>query len=292
MEAAFGPGNWHDLRMSAGATPFLADSHYNFIFLEGGDSTANELNAFLAANRAAVEAFVNRGGKLLLNSAPNEGGDIDFGFGGVTLSNNSYSPDVSAADITHPVFAGLPTSFSGTYFGHAIVGPTSSIIVAPVGTVLGEKRSGNGCVLFGGMTTTNFHSPQPAAFNLRVSILNYTANGCPGLQAPKTFAENIAAAQNLINQLGPQQVASPAHRTLMNLLLGNVLRYRNSHPSLALSLLNAALLRTDGCALRQSPDTIFSQGGAGMDFVTTCAAQGPIYSYLKDAAATDPAGMN
>jgi hypothetical protein len=39
--------------------------------------------------------------------------------------------------------------------------------------VLGEKNYGAGHVLFGGMTTDNFHSPQPEASNLRANIIAY-----------------------------------------------------------------------------------------------------------------------
>ncbi len=41
--------------------------------------------------------------------------------------------------------------------------------------VLAELKWGAGTVLFGGMTTTNFHSPFPAALNLRANTLAYAA---------------------------------------------------------------------------------------------------------------------
>lgn len=82
MDTVFGAGGWDDLRMADGPAPFLPGSGHTFIFLEGSDFTANELNTYLTNHRAQIEAFVNAGGRLLLNSAPNEGSDIDFGFGG------------------------------------------------------------------------------------------------------------------------------------------------------------------------------------------------------------------
>ena len=82
MTAIFGPVGvgWDDLRMADGPGPFQGP--YSFIFLEGGDDTAIELSNYLATYRTEIEGFVRQGGNLLLNSAPNEGGDIDFGFGG------------------------------------------------------------------------------------------------------------------------------------------------------------------------------------------------------------------
>ena len=192
MNLAFGAGNWSDLTMAGGVGPFLAGSGYRFIYLEGSDATAIELNGYLTANRVQIEAFVNAGGNLLLNSAPNVGGNINFGFGGVTLTNAVFTRSVTAFDVTHPVFIGpatpVVTSYTGGWFGHAVVGGglTSIIIGAPGDpgagqTVLGEKSFGAGCVVFGGMTTDNFHLPQPQAHNLRANILTYGAAGCKAL---------------------------------------------------------------------------------------------------------------
>jgi hypothetical protein len=193
MDAAFGAGNWDDLRMADGAGPFAPGAH-TFIFLEGGDDTAIELSNFLAANKTAIENFVNGGGALLLNSAPNQGSNIDFGFGGVTLTYPSFTGTVTAVDATHPIFIGpftpVVTDYTGGWFGHAIVGGgvTPLIIGAPGDdsageTVLGEMAFGSGLVMFGGMTTDNYHSPQPEAANLLANIVTYTAAGGGGFVA-------------------------------------------------------------------------------------------------------------
>lgn len=191
MDRVFGAGGWDDLRMADGSAPFLPGSGHTFIFLEGSDFTAIELDTYLTTYRTEIEAFVNAGGRLLLNSAPNEGGDIDFGFGGITLTYPAFSEDVVAANPAHPVFNGpftpVTTAYIGDWFGHAIVGPgLSAIIIGAPGdsqdglTVLGETTFGAGLVLFGGMTTDNWHSPSPQAANLRANIIAYAA----GLTGP------------------------------------------------------------------------------------------------------------
>ena len=116
MDQIFGAGSWDDLRMADGAAPFTSGGH-EFIFLEGGDDTAIELANYLDAHRAAIENFVANGGALLLNSAPNEGGDIDFGFGGVTLLDGPNSDEVVEVDPSHPVFNGPLTPVQTTYTG-------------------------------------------------------------------------------------------------------------------------------------------------------------------------------
>ena len=188
MDLAF-PDGWDDLRMADGPDPFLSDSGYNTIFMEGSDLTALKLDAFLTANRTAIENWVSDGGRLLLNAAPNEGGNINFGFSGVTLyysgTTTTRVNDVTASDINHPVFNGpnipITDTFSGSKFAHAYLtggGLTPIIIGAPGdlnegAVVLGEKAYGSGRVLMGGMTTDNWHDPQPEAANLRANILRY-----------------------------------------------------------------------------------------------------------------------
>lgn len=181
MDAAFGAGNWDDLRMADGAGPFLPGAGHDFIFLEGGDGTSIELATYLSTYSAEIEAFVSNGGSLLLNAAPNQGGNIDFGFGGVTLTYPSFTDSVTAADPGHPIFAGIATDYTGNFFGHAIVGPSLAPLIVNASDanqiVLGEMSFGGGFVLFGGMTTDNFHQPQPDAATLLANILTYTQAG-------------------------------------------------------------------------------------------------------------------
>ena len=215
METVFGNGGWADLRMADGAGPFTPGTH-DFIFLEGGDGTANELSAYLAANQAAIEAYVTAGGNLLLNSAPNEGGDIAYGFGGVTLTYPSFSDTVTAANPGHPVFQGpcvpVDTDYTGNWFGHAIVGGGISSIILGVGgdpdgeTILGEMDFGSGKVLFGGMTTDNWHDPQPEASNLTANIIAYTAgrgaDGCELIAVPSLNIWGLAILAALMLLIG------------------------------------------------------------------------------------------
>ncbi len=173
---------WDEVWMSSARGAFEY-SGYDFIYMDGSDYTANELNDFLTANRTAIESWVSNGGRLLLNSAPNEGGNIDFGFGGATLIYPGSASAVEAADPTHPVFQGpygtVASNLTGGGFSHAYVsgGDLTPIIVDSndtTRTTLGEKLHGSGIVLMGGMTTANFHDPDPDAENLRANIISYT----------------------------------------------------------------------------------------------------------------------
>ena len=57
---------------------------------------------------------------------------------------------------------------------------------------LAQMSIGAGCVLFGSMTTDNFHDPQPNAGNLRRNILDYTANGtCAVISVPALSTQGL-----------------------------------------------------------------------------------------------------
>jgi len=156
-----------------------------FVFLEGSDSHAAELETFLNANLETIEGWVASGGKLLLNAAPNEGDGMNFGFGATSLVYAYYTNSATAVDAGHPIFnepfTPAGTDYTGSSFGHARITGTglSSVMVdlfAPDNVVLTEKSWGAGHVMFGGMTTNNYHSPLENAANLRANILAYL--GC------------------------------------------------------------------------------------------------------------------
>ncbi len=162
--------------------PLLTFSPENcFIFMEGSDGGALELEAFLDANMATIEGWVASGGKLLINSAPNEGDGMSFGFDGTTLVYDGGASSVTAGDPGHPIFSGpftpAGTDYTGTGFSHAqVTGTGLSSVIIETGTTditLGEKAWGAGVVMFGGMTTDNWHDPDPNAANLRANIFAY-----------------------------------------------------------------------------------------------------------------------
>lgn len=187
MDLAFGVGGWDDLRYETVNPANLYSGTYTFIYMEGSDSNAQELLTFFMANQAAIQNWVNAGGGLFLNAAPNEGGNMAWGFGGVQLNypGNPTDPGM-AANAAHPIWTGpfLPTSpagFTGSAFAHAnISGPgLVSLIVDSDGgnSHLAELTFGGGTVVFGGLTTSNFWNPAPEALNLRANIIAYLASG-------------------------------------------------------------------------------------------------------------------
>lgn len=191
MNLAFGAGGWNQAFFETTNAASLFSAANQFVYLEGGDSNADELETFLTANLSTIQSWVSAGGSLFVNAAPNEGNGMSYGFGGVTLNYPDFGSSVSAVDASHPIFNGpfgTTTSFTGNAFAHATVtggGITSLIKNEFGGSVLAELLYGNGIALFGGMTTTNFQQPNPQALNLRANIIAYGANyGATAIPTP------------------------------------------------------------------------------------------------------------
>ncbi len=96
---------------------------------------------------------------------------------------------------------------------------------------------------------------------------------------PQNYAEmKIMEASDLIQSLSLAQLTSKGNQTALGKFLKNATKdLQRGNTSQAIDDLNKALERTDGCALRGSPDG----NGSGRDWVIDCDAQHGIYNALK-----------
>ncbi|KXK42861.1 MAG: fibronectin type III domain-containing protein [Bacteroidetes bacterium OLB11] len=199
MDVVFGVGGWIYDDFSTPNLATIFSPNTQFVFLEGSDLNANALNQFMLLNGPLIENWVQNGGRLFLNAAPNEGGVQNWGFGGTILNYQNLIPSfinalpgVEITNLAHPINMGPYTplspggSYTGNYFAHAnIINGGTTLIhnsINPSEAVLTEKAWGNGNVLFGGMTLSFFHNNVAGlvnqhAVNLRQNILSYAAGG-------------------------------------------------------------------------------------------------------------------
>ncbi len=157
----------------------------SFVFLEGGDDHAIPLADFITDNMTTIEDWVFNGGNLYIEAAPNYGGDIDCGFGGVIINYPQYCTNSTVVAPAHPIFIGpyTPTglTFSGPYYGHAtIMGPGLTPLVeddASGQPVIAEIAWGAGKVIFAGTVVTCWQDPHPEVENVRYNIFIYLSSG-------------------------------------------------------------------------------------------------------------------
>lgn len=184
MDSAFGSGNWvKHYGFNTGMFPGAS-----MVYLDGSDSQAGQLSAFLSANQSVLQSYVSNGGHLFINSAPNQGGDFDMNFG-VTLHYEDFSEnaEVTSAGVAAGLTAGgITSSYSGSYFSHASLsgGGVSNLVQGDTGIIFGGMNYGSGFVAFGGQTTTNFHTPNGDAEMLLANELRYVA----AVPEPATYA--------------------------------------------------------------------------------------------------------
>ncbi|NOQ75398.1 MAG: T9SS type A sorting domain-containing protein [Crocinitomix sp.] len=183
MDIAFGPTSWNLEYFEALDAATIFAPATGFVYMDGGSMSADEMAIFLFANMTLIEDWVADGGRLFMNSAPNEGGNIDFGFGGTTLVYEpgvSYTASATVTDVGHPSLFGpeLPTvvDMTGTYFAHGYITGTdlNTIVVntdSPGDVVLSEKDWGAGRVMFGALVANNFQEPAVQVQNWRSNLL-------------------------------------------------------------------------------------------------------------------------
>lgn len=165
MNSVFGKGNWQDLRLETSNPKDVFGPGNSCIMMEGGNDQADELNKYIQTNQALIEGWVKGGGRLIINSAPNEGGSFNMGFG-VTLNYWDGDFDSVAVDPNHPVYKGpwgnAGSKLHGDYFNHATVsgkGLSPITVNASNGNYsLAEMDFGAGHVIFGGETLDFFYS--------------------------------------------------------------------------------------------------------------------------------------
>ncbi len=180
MNDIFGPGNWTLSFFETVNLNNILNPTTCMIFMDGSDNGACAFGTFLTNNIAQLEAWVNAGGRLILNSAPNQCSNINFGFGGTMLNYNNGQGNVTGYQPAHDIFNTPYTtgiSFTGSSFTHShITGTNLDTLITGTNNSfvsLATKNWGGGLVMFGGMTTPNFHNPQPNANNLRANIVAF-----------------------------------------------------------------------------------------------------------------------
>ena len=181
MDAVFGAGVWTQEYFQTANPATLFSAATCTIFMDGSDAGATEFEVFLNANIVAVENWVAAGGRLFLNTAPNEDNGMSYGFGGTTMNYPSGLTATGNGIVPgHAIFNGpfLPVglSWTGNWFAHGNITNAGTSLITDSGTgvvVCSEKSYGAGVVVFGVMTTANWHTPALEGQNLRQNILCY-----------------------------------------------------------------------------------------------------------------------
>ena len=180
MNTAFGAGNWSKVQGFSMAA-FASDT--TFLYLDGSDSQATQFNSFISGNLVGLTSYVSKGGTLILNAAPNQGGSFSMGFGATLNYNggNTGSGNVSAtsAGVASGIFDGIGTNFTGSGFTHGFITGGADYVSLlnddANRSAFGVQKVGAGTVGFGGMTLPYFHGPAADSRQLLANMMGFVS---------------------------------------------------------------------------------------------------------------------
>ncbi len=179
MDDVFGRNNWNRSDFSSANVASVFNPGTCLVFLEGSESGNADFDFFFRANQTHIEDWVRAGGKLFVNYAfVRVGASANLGFG-ISTVPAGWHDVVTANDPNHPVILGpfrpVTTNFTGSSFAHgSLTGNGMTGLINDNGNVvLAEMKVGRGLVIFGTLTTPNFHFPKDEAYNLRRNTLSY-----------------------------------------------------------------------------------------------------------------------
>lgn len=149
--------------------------------------------------------------------------------------------------------------------------------------------AGSAAILAGETTASPTFTPDvPGSYTVTLTVSDSfggvsTDSVVVSVITAEQFAETqTVSALNLVGALQPSEVTSPGNQKALQRLLSQVIAaLQIGDLDEARLKLTQAIERTDGCALRGSPDG----NGPGRDWVTDCAAQATLYDDLTAALA-------
>ena len=132
----------------------------------------------------------------------------------------------------------------------------------------------------------SFTADLEGSYEVNLTVSDFIGPGAPDtVQITAAAAEEysefqIVSASGVVDSLTSGQVTTGGNQNaLLNFLSQAVVAIQQGDISEAINKLDKALLRTDGCVLRGSPDG----NGSGRDWITDCDAQIETYGLLSDA---------
>ncbi|CAN5498171.1 hypothetical protein BH11ARM2_BH11ARM2_30850 [soil metagenome] len=169
----FGEKGWTESTFEKSDDSLFDPGKTNLLVIEGGDWMADQMAEYINKNEDRLAKFVYEGGHLIINAAPNTGGDIAMFGGAVGLhygwgdgdkrekDGGSFNFTATPNDYSHPIFNGpfgQVKQLDGNYAGHATVWDKTGLFQPLLtgengGTMLAQAQFGKGTAFIGGLTT-------------------------------------------------------------------------------------------------------------------------------------------
>jgi PKD repeat protein len=260
-------------------------------------STATLVNA----NTATPTFVADKAGTYTVQLIVTDEGGLASAPAQVLISSINQPPTASAGSdqvalVNFPVYLNGSSSYDPD---HDPITLSWAITTAPAGSIATINSPT--------AVMASFTPSVPGTYIVTLSVGDAYGPGTPDTvkitvdTANEQVTQDIACATSVIAGLTPSQVTSKGNKKDLLKLLGNaVADKRGEHEDAdddkddrretsesadhfnsrtAIRKLNSAINRTDGCALRGTPDV----KGDGRDWITDCSAQTQVYACLRDA---------
>lgn len=235
--------------------------------LTGADTSAPSFVADLAGTYVVELIVTDEGG---LSSTADE----------VEFSSDNMAPTADAGD-DQLVLAGLPLFLDGS----ASSDPEMDALT--YAWTITEAPDGSTAELVGDDTDSPMVvTDLPGLYVMTLVVSDFLGPGAPDsveitASSPEDYAEfQIIAAADFVWTLGNDEIIVRQVRRAFAGDLSRTLRaLRRGHDAWVVRRLRRIINRTDGCALRGSPDG----NGRSRDWITDCTAQAELYDLLNEA---------
>jgi hypothetical protein len=202
FDVVFGEKAWTHGTFDDGEGAYLNSEKTSLLVIEGGDWMAEGMAKYLQSHGDEIGKFVESGGSIIINAAPNVGTTIDLGKD-LQIGYPSYSWGAKMADPESELFHGKfgeVKDLSSTYAAHAEVKWSDelgfkSVLYGDDGqTILAGGSFGKGHAYIGGLTipyseaySENAESWTAFNRNLLYSAANFR-NGAAPVPEPASMA--------------------------------------------------------------------------------------------------------
>jgi hypothetical protein len=239
-------------------------------------STATITNADTATPSFFVDVADSYSVQLVVHDSAGQPSQPDY----VEISTSNLAP-TARAGADQLVVVGYPVALSGSDSSD----PERDAL-AYVWQL--STPAGSAALLSGAQSIAPIFTPDVAGeYVATLSVSDALGGGAPDsvtitAAQPTVYAEvQIADAAETIATLTVDAVTTVGNQQSLTQLLSQAVRGNQAGNDLANQVrkLEDALSRTDGCALRGSPDVT----GAGRDWINDCTAQASVYGSLKAA---------
>jgi hypothetical protein len=251
---------------------------YNWSFFSTPAGNTATLNN---ANTATPSFTPNVSGEYVAQLIVTDVADNDSEPVFVTLSSLNMAPTADATATPMLPLLGQAVSLGGT----ASSDPDGDTI-SYQWTVI-SKPDGSAASLTDATSATASITPDVSGtYELTLTVSDFLDAGTPvtvsfvASTAEEFSQMQIIEVSTVVTVLEPAEITTAGNQSAFGNFLTNTMeQIQKGNLNKAIADLEKAIARTDGCALRGSPDG----NGAGMDWVTTCDAQSSIYNSLVEA---------